>query len=165
MVANVINNEFHIAHFCGCSTLFNSNSFEPDLEAKSLVVLRTQNCQEWAVEAVITKARFRRVPKDVKDSCTMISLHCQIEVAKRRSIALNLLMAVRTAMVEEAVDFVGGDFTGTSWRRKRDSIVEQALSDAMLPLPPGSTPLWGPGRIPNERTDVCGYLKLLCCKK
>ena len=28
-----------------------------------------------------------------------------------------------------------------------------------LPTPPGLTPLWGPGSIPNNWTDVCGFLK------
>ena len=36
--ANVIKNDFHVAHFRGCSALFNKNTFEPDLETKSLFV-------------------------------------------------------------------------------------------------------------------------------
>ena len=58
-------------------------------------------------------------------------------------------LTVRTAMIEEAVDLVAGDFLkGTSWRRKvgderlTDCIIEHAISNALPPLPPGPTPLW-----------------------
>ena len=26
-------------------------------------------------------------------------------------------------------------------------------------MPPGATPLWGPGAVPGEWADVCGFLK------
>ena len=58
-------------------------------------------------------------------------------------------LTVRTAMIEEAVDLVAGDFlNGTSWRRKvgderlTDCIIEHAISNALPPLPLGPTPLW-----------------------
>ena len=59
---------------------------------------------------------------------SMMPLHCRNEVSKRRSIALNIFLAVRTAMVEDAVDLVAGDFStvqvgddkeGTALLRKR----------------------------------------------
>ena len=33
------------------------------------------------------------------------------------------------------------------------------FADCALPTPPGPTPLWGPGSIPNNWADVCGFLK------
>ena len=39
--------------------------------------------------------------------------------------------------------------------RKADSVLEDALSNAMLPLHPGPAPWWGPVGIPHESTDVC----------
>ena len=47
-----------------------------------------------------------------------MSRHFHSEVANRRSIALNLLLAVRTAMVDEAVDLVAGDLHGRNWRER-----------------------------------------------
>ena len=49
-----------------------------------------------------------------------------------------------------------------TWRcRSRDKIstIDEVFSDCALPTPPGSTPLWGPGSIPNNWADVCGFLK------
>ena len=59
-------------------------------------------------------------------------------------------------------DLVAGDFNGTAWRcRSRDNIstIDEVFSDCALPTPPGPTPLWGPGSIPNNWADVCGFLK------
>ena len=43
--------------------------------------------------------------------------------------------------------------------RKPTSIIEEAFADADLPMSPGPTPLWDPGAVPGEWTDVCGFLK------
>ena len=51
-------------------------------------------------------------------------------------------------MVDESVDLVAGDFNGTSWRRKRDSVNEQAFIDAMFPLPSGPHTVVGRGETP-----------------
>ena len=47
----------------------------------------------------------------------MVSLHCHNAVGKKRSIAQNVFLTVRTAMSQEDIDFVAGDFTCASWRR------------------------------------------------
>ena len=78
----------------------------------------------------------------------MMSPHRHNECAKRRSVALHLLVAVRTAMVDESVDLVAGDFNGTSWRRKRDSVNEQAFIDTMFTLPSGPHTVVGRGETP-----------------
>ena len=92
-------------------------------------------------EAVITKARFRRMHEDGPASVTMMCLHCHNECAKRRSIALNL-RAVRTAMAHVSVELVAGDFNRASWRHKGDSVIDQVIANIMLPVSPGATPLW-----------------------
>ena len=43
--------------------------------------------------------------------------------------------------------------------RDNISTVDEAFTDCALPTPPGPTPLWGPGSIPNNWADVCGFLK------
>ena len=48
MDADVIKNDFRVATFPGCPTLFNKNTFEPELEVKSPFVLGiTQPCRDW----------------------------------------------------------------------------------------------------------------------
>ena len=60
---------------------------------------------------------------------------------------------------------VAGDLKGASWRRRSgsdqqfDGTFEEAFKNAKLPVPLGSTPLWVPGGIPSEWTDVCGFVK------
>ena len=66
-------------------------------------------------------------------------------------------------MLEEHVDLVAGDFNGAAWRRQTGngnlSIIEEAFADSDLPMPPGPTPLLGPGAVPGDWADVCGFLK------
>ena len=77
------------------------------------------------------------------------------------SIGKSLLLTIRAVMLEEHVDLVAGDFNGAAWRRQCGnallSIIEGAFADSDLPRPPGPTPLWGPGGVPGERADVCGF--------
>ena len=60
---------------------------------------------------------------------------------------------------------VAGDFNGAAWRRKRGegqqrvSRIEEALANTNLPVPDGPTPLWGPGDVPDELSDVCTFIK------
>ena len=81
---------------------------------------------------------------------------------KKRGIAKNLLLAVRTVMHQQQVDLVAGDFNGAAWRRQSGgdarsfSSIEEAFVNTSLPLPPGATPLG-----PSEWSDVCGFSKPL----
>ena len=68
-------------------------------------------------------------------------------------------------MLQEHVVIVAGDFNGATWRRQSGSdprpisIIEEAFANTDLLVPPGPTPLWGPGGVPGEWSDVCGFLK------
>ena len=44
---------------------------------------------------------------------------------------------------------------------KPTSIIEEAFADTDLLMPLGPTPLWGPGAVPGEWADVCGFFKPL----
>ena len=73
-----------------------------------------------------------------------------------------IIQAVRSLMISQDIDLVAGDFNGAAWRcRSRDNLssIDEAFADSALPTPPGPTPLWGPGSIPNNWADVCGFLK------
>ena len=82
--------------------------------------------------------------------------------AKKRGITKKPILTIRAVMIAEQIDVVAGDFNGTAWRcSNRDNIstIDEAFVDYALPAPPGPTPLWGPGSIPNNWADVCGFLK------
>ena len=72
---------------------------------------------------------------------------------------LSLLLTIRAVMLDEQVDLVAGDFNGAAWRRTTNanniSVIEEAFADSDLPMPPGSTPLWGLGAVPGTWSDVC----------
>ena len=93
----------------------------------------------------------------------MMSLHINNHYPKKRGFAKNVLFAVRAVLCHEQVDMVAGDFYGAAWRKKsgdnqqRDSTTEKAFANTSLPIPHGSSPLWGPGNVPGERADVCGF--------
>ena len=82
--------------------------------------------------------------------------------AKKRGIAKKIIQTIRALMISQNIDLVAGDFNGAAWRcRSRDNIstIDEVFSDCALLTPPGPTPLWGPGSIPNNWADVCGFLK------
>ena len=90
-----------------------------------------------------------------------MSLHLNNSYDKKRGIAKIVLVVVRTAMQQEQVDMVTGDFNGAAWRRRhcedqrRDRTIEEAFANTNLPTPDGPTTLWRPGGVPDEWSDVC----------
>ena len=88
---------------------------------------------------------------------------CLQYLRPKRGVAKKLILTIRAVMLGEHVDLVAGDFDGTAWRcsnRNNISTIDEAFADCALPTPPGPTPLWGAGSIPNNWADVCGFLEL-----
>ena len=84
-----------------------------------------------------------------------------IFMPREKGIAKRIIQTVRALMISQNMDLVAGDFNGTAWRcRSRDTIstMDEVFSDCALLTPPGPQPLWGPGVIPNNWADVCGFL-------
>ena len=81
--------------------------------------------------------------------------------AKKRGIGKKLILTIRAVMLEEYVDVFAGDFNAAAWRRATSAtspcLIEEAFAD--LPMPPGRTPLWGPGPVRATWSVVCGFLK------
>ena len=119
----------------------------------------------WVPQGVISRASFRRPPRNGKSFFTVMSLHINNQFSKKRGIWSKLLLTIRAVMPEEFVDLVAGDFNGASWRRlcgndrKLTSIIEEGFADTNLLAPPVTTPLWGPGGVPGDWADVCGFIK------
>ena len=111
------------------------------------------------------RAAFNRVPRNGESYFTMMSLHFNNQCAKKRGIAKNLLLAIRTSMHQEQFDIVAGDINGAAWTRRsgneqmRNSTIEKAFANTNLPIPHGPTALWGPSGVPGEWANVCGFIK------
>ena len=110
---------------------------------------------------MLSLASFRRRPLSGQKALTVLSLHISNIYAKKNGVLRKkLILTIRAIMLGQHNDLVAGDFNG--WRcsnRNNISTVEEAFADYALPTPPGPTPLRGPGSIPNNWADVCGFLE------
>ena len=116
------------------------------------------------MQGVLSRASFRRPPLSGQKTFTVMPLHKSNIYAKKRGIAKKLILTIRAIMIGQQIDLVAGDFNGTAWRcshRDNISTIDEAFADCALPTPPGPTPLWGPGSIPNNWADVCGLNRLI----
>ena len=149
---------------------FNKDTFFPDVKVKSIYLHDARRAlpdkvmegdSGWVSQGVLSRASFRRQPLSGQKTFTVLSLHISDIYAKKRGIGKKLILTIRAVMLDEKVDFVAGDFNGAAWRcdnRNNISTIEEAFAGCALPMPPGPTPLWGPGSIPGKRADVCGFL-------
>ena len=169
-----LTNRFHVTHYGGCAILFNKDTFFSDIKVSSFYLHDTRACEKykitegesgWVMQGVVSKAAFRRQPRCGQQTFTVMSLHINNNFAKKRDIGKKLLLTIRAIMQDEHVDLVACDFNGAAWRQLsgnslqptstlRGGICRHGLSKA------GPTPLWGPGAIPGEWTDVCGFIVL-----
>ena len=99
------------------------------------------------LQAVVSRAAFRRVPPSGEPYFTVMSLHINNHYAERRAIEKHVLFAVRVVLCQEQVDMVAGDFNGAAWRKKnghdqqRDRTIEEVFANTNIPIPHGSSPL------------------------
>ena len=116
----------------------------------------------WVLQGVLSRASFCRPPISGQKTWTVLSLHISNIFDKKRCIAKKLTFTIRAIMIGQHIDLVAGDFNGTAWRcsnRNNISTIQEAFADCALPTPPGPTPLWRPGPIPNNWADVCVFLE------
>ena len=114
------------------------------------------------MQGVLSRASFRRPPLSGQQTFTMLSLQISNIYAPKRCMAKKLILTIRAIMIGQQIDLVAGDFNGKAWRcSNRDNIstIDGAFADCALSTPLGPTPLWGPGSVPNNWADVCGFLK------
>ena len=66
---DAITRQFHVAHFRGCTTLFNNHMFEPHFDVKSIHVLADKALWiGWAFQAVVSKVMLAvRIAMIVED--------------------------------------------------------------------------------------------------
>ena len=168
---DILTHRFHVTHYGGCAILYNKDTFYPNIDVKSIYLHDTRRDlpdqvlegeQGWVMQGVLSLASFRRPPLSDQKTFTRMSLHISNIYAKKTGYCKKRLITIRAIMIGQQIDLVAGDFNGTAWRcgnRKNISTIEEAFADCALPTPPGPAPLWGPGSIPNNWADVCGFLK------
>ena len=165
---DILQERFHVTHFVGCAILFNKDTFYPDISVKSIYLHDTRRGvqdqvvegeQGWVLQGVLSRASFRRAAVSGQKFFAVLSLHISNMYAKKKGLAKKLIQTLRAIVISQEVDLVAGDYNGTAWRcRSRDNLstIDEAFADCALP---GPRPLWGPGSIPNNWADVCGFLK------
>ena len=168
---DILQERFHVTHHAGCAILFNKDTFHHDINVKSTYLHDTRRGvpdqiiegeQGWVLQGVLSRASFRRAAMSGQRYFTVLSLHISNIYTKKKGIAKKLILTIRATMISQEINLVAGDFNGTAWRcssRNNISTIDEAFSDSALPAPPGPTPLWTPGSIPNNWADVCGFLK------
>ena len=165
----LLTNRFHVTHYGGRAVLFNKNTFNPDVEVESSYLHDTrrdlldkvmEGDPGWVLQGGLSRASFRQPPLSGQKTFTVMSLHMSNIYERKRGIGKKLILTIRAVMLGEHVDLVAGDFNGAVWRcSNRDNISTIDEADCALATPPGPTLLWGPGSIPNNWADVCGFLK------
>ena len=118
--------------------------------------------QGWVVQSVLSRASFRRPPVSGQKFFTVLPLHISNIYAQKKGIAKKLILTLRAIMISQEVDLVAGDF------KEQRGVVAAETNSVLLMKPFLIVPClrqWaphrcgGPGSIPNNWADVCGFLK------
>ena len=167
----ILHERFHLTHFAGCAVLFNKDTFYSDISVKSIYLHDTRRCVQdhvvegdhgWVLQGVLSRASFRRAAASGQKVFTVLSLHINSVFPTKRGIAKKIIQTVRALLISQNIDLVAGDFNGAAWRcRSRDHIstIDEVFSDC-LAFDAGPHTIVGPGSIPSNWADVCGFLKL-----
>ena len=118
------------------------------------------------MQGVVSKAAFRRQPRNGQQTFTVMSLHINDNYVKKRGFGKKLLFTIRAIMQDEHVKLVACDFNGAAWRQTSRNnphptiTHEEAFADTDFPMPPGPTPLHATfihlsnSRVPKKKTLV-----------
>ena len=110
-----------------CSTRI---PFFSDIKVSSFYFHDTRTCEKykitegksgWVMQGVVSKAAFRRQPRDGQQTFTVMSLHINNNYAKKHGIGKKLLLTIR-AMGQQP---------------SSDQCFEEASADTDFPTPPG----------------------------
>ena len=149
----ILHERFYVTHFAGCAVPFNEDTFL----ARSFSRRRTG----LGLQGVVSRASFLRVAASGQTFFAVLSLHISNVYAKKRH-CQEIIQATRSLMISQDIHLVAGEFNGAAWlfrSRGNLSSIDEAFADCALPTPPGTPPMWGPGSIPINKADVCGFLK------
>ena len=120
---DILQERFHVTHCAGCAILFNEDTFNPDINVKSIYLHDTRRDlpdqiiegeQGWVLQGVLSRASFRRAAVSGQKFFTVLSQHISNIYAKKKGIAKKLIQTLRAIMISPEVDLVAGDFHGTA---------------------------------------------------
>ena len=174
---DILTGRFHVTHYAGCAILFNKDTFYPNIDVKSIYLHDTrrdlpdqvrEGDQGWVMQGVLSRASFSSTtsqrPGNLYSVVSTYQPHPRQEERHRQEAHPHHPWYHDFS----TIDLVAGDFNGTAWRcSNRDNIstIDEAFVDCALPTPPGPTPLWGPGSIPDTsgqvQTSAWDFLKVL----
>ena len=158
---SILTNRFHVTHYGGFAVLFNKDTFFSDIKVSSICLHDTTACEikeaesGWVLQGVVSRAAFRRQPRSGQKLFTVMSLHINNNYAKKRGRSFFSQFALLCRMSRWS-----WWPPVTSTKLPGANHMAEAFVDTDLPMSPCSTPLWGPGAVPGEWTDVCGFVKL-----
>ena len=101
--------------------LFNKDTFYPDISVKSIYLHDTRRVLQdhivegehgWVLQGVVSRASFRRAAASGQKVFTVLSLHINNVLAKKRGIAKKIIQTVRALMMSLNIDLVAGVFGG-----------------------------------------------------
>ena len=142
---------FHVTHHGRCTVLFNKDAFFSDVEVKSIYLHDTrrelpdeamEGDSGWVLQAMLSRASFRRQRLSDQETFTVLSLHINTVYAKKRDVKKKVILTNRVIIHQENVDLVAVDFNGAAWlcvNRNNISTIEEAFADCAMPRPPGRT--------------------------
>ena len=116
---DILTGRFHVTHYGGCAILFNKDTFNPNIDVKSIYLHDTRRGlpdqvmegeQGWVMQGILSRASFRRPPLSGQETFTVLSLHVSNIYAKKRGIAKKLILTIRAVVVGQQIDVVAGDF-------------------------------------------------------
>ena len=151
----------HVTHHGGCALLFNKDTFYPDAEVKSIYLHDTrrdlpdqvmEGDQEWVMQGSLSRASFRRAPKNLsgQKTFTVLSLHFRNIYDQSSGIGSAVMLGELCTWLRAISTVLCGDATIET---------TSVLFRKPLLTAPRPAPLWRPGSIPGCRADVCGFLK------
>ena len=163
-----LTNRFYVTHCGGCAVLFKNDTFHPDIQAFSVYLHDTRGGQQQVVKG----GQSGWVLQGNRVSSHVHHFGGRHATANRFPPRPHQQPVCQEAWHREKVatyslycNAGSWDFNGAAWRRpcgndrKLSRIIEEAFADTNLPVPPGSTPFWGPATVRGEWADVCGSIK------
>ena len=143
----ILHERFYVTHFAGCAVLFNKDTFHSNVDiARSFCRRRTWLGFTRCCVTCFLSACCSQWPN---------SLHCFI-------ITHQQCLRQGKRYCQEIHPDRSCSY-GSAWRcrsRYNISTIDEVFSDCALPTPPATPQLWGPGSIPHNWADVCGFLNL-----
>ena len=131
--------------------LLNKDTFEPDPTVLTFKADSTSK-NTWGMVLLIVRALLRRPSLSGTPTVTFCSVHIHNVVAKKRDASTELLQFLHAKMLEQNVDFIGGDFNMSAF-----STVSDVFSDPEFSAP-GHSCLWRLGALDEQHRECTGFL-------